>query len=283
MINNHNYELTTGQRFEFGSNWYGYLGNIDEEKIIEAERSLKKYLRVESLSGYKFLDIGCGSGIFSLAAKRLGACVTSFDYDPKSVECAQYLKNHYFPNNNDWQIHQGSILDADFMSSLGHFDVVYSWGVLHHTGAMWSALENALIPLADEGILYISIYNDQGRKSRLWKFVKRQYVRSPAFLKRIYQLIFLIGLWGPATFRDFVCLSPFSTWSGYKKYRGMSPYVDLVDWIGGYPFEVARPDEIFQFFSSRHLQLTQLKTCGGGHGCNEYVFLNNDSRALCHE
>jgi 2-polyprenyl-6-hydroxyphenyl methylase/3-demethylubiquinone-9 3-methyltransferase len=278
MNNAHARELINNQRFAFGQNWTEYISDISEDQILEAEESLKKYLRLSDLSGYRFLDIGCGSGIFSLAARRLGASVTSFDYDPKSVECAQHLKGLYFQDDNEWQINQGSILDVGFVKSLGKFDIVYSWGVLHHTGAMWSALENALAPLADEAILFISIYNDQGRKSKLWKLVKKEYVRSPSFLKKIYQIIFLIGLWAPATLRDLVLLKPFSTWKSYKKHRGMSPYIDLVDWIGGYPFEVAGPDEIFQFFSSRHLALDQLKTCGGGHGCNEYVFLKKVQR-----
>ncbi|QWD00755.1 class I SAM-dependent methyltransferase [Polynucleobacter paneuropaeus] len=278
MSNEHERELKKRQRFAFGQNWNQYINDINEDRIFEAELSLRNYLRMENLSGYRFLDIGCGSGIFSLAAKRLGASVVSFDFDPKSVGCAQYLKDHYFPEDNEWQIIQGSILDDEFMNSLGLFDIVYSWGVLHHTGFMWKALENALIPLAANGILFISIYNDQGRKSNLWKIIKKGYVRSPTFLKKIYELFFLVGLWGPATLRDLVCLKPFSTWYGYKKHRGMSPYIDLVDWIGGYPFEVAGPDAIFQFFSARHLKLSQLKTCGGGHGCNEYVFLNNDRK-----
>lgn len=283
MKKTHLSELRNKQRFEFGNNWNNYLSNIDETRIIQAELSIKKYLRRDSLFGCRFLDIGCGSGIFSLAAMRLGAQVTSFDYDPKSVECAILLKKHYFPKNDGWQIHQGSILDIDFVKSLGKFDVVYSWGVLHHTGEMWTALSNAIVPLAEDGALFISIYNDQGKKSKLWKLVKRGYVRSPLLIKKIYHLIFLIGLWAPATLRDLVSLRPFSTWKEYKKHRGMSPYIDLIDWIGGYPFEVARPDDIFKFFLSNHLVLDQLKTCGGGHGCNEYVFLNKSWKKIGNE
>jgi 2-polyprenyl-6-hydroxyphenyl methylase/3-demethylubiquinone-9 3-methyltransferase len=52
----------------------------------------------------------------------------------------------------------------------------------------------------------------------------------------------------------------------------MSPWRDVVDWVGGYPFEVARPEEIFEFFKSKGLVLGKFKTCGGGHGCNEFVF-----------
>ena len=131
-----------------------------------------------------FLDIGCGSGLFSLAARRLGASVHSFDFDEQSVACARELKRRYFPDDPDWRIEAGSVLDAAYMKGLGEFDVVYSWGVLHHTGAMWVALEQAIGRVASGGgKLFIAIYADQGWKSRAWWFVKLFYNRLPRFLR----------------------------------------------------------------------------------------------------
>lgn len=284
MSGNHELELLSRKRFGFGQNWYQYLNDVNEIQILEAEKSLKKYLKLDTLSGYSFLDVGCGSGIFSLAARRLGAKVTSFDYDPKSVECAEILKKRFFSSDDaDWIISQGSILDFQFISKLGNFDIVYSWGVLHHTGEMWAALKNSLVPLLDGGLLFISIYNDQGRKSFWWRLVKKYYVKSPLLIKKFYELFFLILLWAPSSLRDLIFLRPFSTWNNYSKYRGMSPYIDLVDWIGGYPFEVASPDKIFEYFSNENLNLKHLKTCGGGHGCNEYVFIKNKQAAIDNE
>ncbi|MGX9080040.1 class I SAM-dependent methyltransferase, partial [Klebsiella pneumoniae] len=112
-------------------------------------------LGVESLTGKTFLDVGSGSGLFSLAARLLGATVTSFDFDPKSVACARELKRRYFDGDSDWLIHEGSVLDKDFVLALGEFDIVYSWGVLHHTGEMWQALENVVANVASEGQLFI--------------------------------------------------------------------------------------------------------------------------------
>src|ERR1044072_5239228 len=99
-------------------------------------------LEVDNLLGKKFLDVGSGSGLFSLAARRLGAQVHSFDYDPQSVACTGELRRRYFPDDLHWVVQQGSVLDQGYLASLGSFDVVYAWGVLHHTGAMWRALDN---------------------------------------------------------------------------------------------------------------------------------------------
>jgi 2-polyprenyl-6-hydroxyphenyl methylase/3-demethylubiquinone-9 3-methyltransferase len=55
----------------------------------------------------------------------------------------------------------------------------------------------------------------------------------------------------------------------------MSPWRDVVDWVGGYPFEVAKPEAIFKFYQRRGFTMVDLNTCGGGHGCNEFVFVNN--------
>src|SRR3982751_2154040 len=161
----HQAEIENGERFEFGKNWTAFLAVLDEERIAKAEESLKNMLEVEDLDGKTFLDIGSGSGLFSLAARRLGAKVHSFDFDSNSFACTQELRNRYFPNDPNWRVEQGSALDADYLATLGEFDVVYSWGVLHHTGEMWRALKNAVIPTRTGGKLFIAIYNDTGSQA----------------------------------------------------------------------------------------------------------------------
>lgn len=170
-----------GQRFEFGKNWNKYLKVVSSANIIAAEDSLKNMLDVQTLEGLTFLDVGSGSGIFSLAARRLGARVYSFDYDDKSVACTLSLKEKYYSQDENWIVHQGSVLDEVFVNSLGKFDVVYSWGVLHHTGDMWNALGNVIRFVDDGGILFIAIYNNQGWRSDLWLKVKQLYNGLPFF------------------------------------------------------------------------------------------------------
>src|SRR5947207_6418716 len=182
-MSTHAIEIDRGTRFEFGKNWARFLGSLDDNRIAQAEASLRTMLETSDLEGQSFLDIGSGSGLFSLAARRLGARVHSLDYDPQSVTCAKELRRRYFNNDSDWRIEEGSALNADYLKSLGSFDVVYSWGVLHHTGEMWRALENAQLPVKVGGKLFIAIYNDMGSKSRRWKWIKTTYNELPRFLK----------------------------------------------------------------------------------------------------
>lgn len=272
-------EETPDLRFEFGKNWTRFLKTVDEARISEAEASLKRALHVESLSGKSFLDIGSGSGLFSLAARRLGARVHSFDYDTNSVGCTQTLRDRFFPADVSWTVERGSALEEDYIRSLGKFDVVYSWGVLHHTGNMAKALENAAIPVRLGGRLLISIYNDQGAVSRRWRRLKRIYVQSPWAVRLFLQALTFAVTWLRCVPLDLIRLKPFRTinaWRDYSQQRGMSPWHDVVDWAGGFPFEVAPPEAIFRFFRERGFRLEDLKTCGGGKGCNEFLFVRQE-------
>ena len=265
-------EVRQGDRFGFGKNWARFLSVVTEEHIAAAEGSLRRLLQVEDLKGKRFLDIGSGSGLFSLAARRLGATVHSFDFDPQSVACARELKRRFFNGDPSWSIEQGSVLDAEYIRSLGQFDVVYSWGVLHHTGAMWAALEHAALPVAPGGQLFIAIYNDQGGASRRWRAVKKLYCSSPLGRAVVcgVAIPWFIG-------RQFAidCLkgnNPATIYRQYKRRRGMSPLHDWLDWLGGYPFEVAKPEVIFAFYRDKNFDLTNLTTKGALAGCNEFVF-----------
>ena len=271
-MNEHGKEVARGQRFKFGENWNRFLAVLNDERIFEAERSLKQMLEVENLAGRSFLDIGSGSGLFSLAARRLGARVHSFDYDPQSVATTRELKRRYFPDDAGWTVEEGSALDREYIESLGKFDVVYSWGVLHHTGDMWRALENASLPVADGGRLFIAIYNDQGGKSKRWRKVKQVY-SSGTLGKSLVSVLFIPRFVLSGLGVDLLKgRNPVTRYTEYKRNRGMSIIHDWLDWLGGYPFEVAKPEEIFEFYRDRGFMLEKLITVGGGPANNQFVF-----------
>jgi len=273
MSQQHATEVAAGQRFEFGKNWAWFLESLNDRRIDEAVTSLRDMLEVATLAGKSFLDIGSGSGLFSLAARKLGAHVHSLDYDPQSVGCTQELRRRYFSDDENWIVEQGSALDRDYIQSLGKFDMVYSWGVLHHTGDMWRALENAALPVVSRGKLFIAIYNDQGTASVRWTKAKRLYNKLPKGLRWIVVApSFWVLNWRPLV-KDTLRLQPLKSIREYGKAgRGMSFWEDLIDWVGGYPFEVAKPEQIFNFYRDRGFELTRLRTAGGTNGCNEFVF-----------
>jgi 2-polyprenyl-6-hydroxyphenyl methylase/3-demethylubiquinone-9 3-methyltransferase len=270
-------EIRSGKRFAFGENWKKFLAVLDDERIGNAVSSLKALLGAEDLKGKTFLDVGSGSGLFSLAARRLGAQVHSFDYDSSSVECTKELKARFQPGDIDWRIEQGSILDNGYLDSLGQFDVVYSWGVLHHTGAMWVALENAARLVGPKGLLAVALYNDQGGWSRRWTAIKKTYNRLPGMLRIPFTAIVMgtreIPQIGISAIRGDIG-SYIRSWSDYSAIsgRGMSRWHDMLDWIGGYPFEVSRPEQVLDFLRNRGFSLEKLRTEGGGLGCNEFLF-----------
>ena len=259
----HSTEIRQGQRFDFGKNWQSYLQTMTDTKIGLATASLRSTLGLDSLSSKTFLDIGSGSGLSSLAARRLGAKVVSFDFDPKSVQATQLLKEQYYPGDPDWQIYTGSVLDQKFLADLGAFDIVYSWGVLHHTGDMYNALKNILVNLKAESLLVIAIYNDQGWISDYWRLLKKTYCKVP-MLRPFIQLLHLPYPFGASVLYRLVT-------GRLNESRGMSLWHNYLDWLGGYPFEVASTDKMVTFYSAYNLQLQSLISTKR-NGCNEFVF-----------
>lgn len=258
-------------RFPFGRNWAEFLRTLDDDGIRSARESLLRMLDLPDLRGKTFLDAGSGSGLFSLAAMDSGAAaVVSFDYDPDSVACTAELKRRRHPDREDWRILRGDCLEEAFLTTLPEFDVVYCWGVLHHTGDLWRGLGNVQAKVLPDGLLYIALYNDQGLISRIWRGIKRLYNRGPAgrlcVTATFFPLFALIGL-----VQDLLSMRHPANRYRRPGSRGMSLVRDWYDWLGGYPFEVARPRDVIRFLGDRGYTLRRLSTTSGW-GCNEFVF-----------
>lgn len=269
--------MENNQMFAFGRNWQLFLKSIDDDRIAIARESLSEFLGFSDLRGKSFLDVGCGSGLFSYAAFQMGAeRVVSFDLDPFSVECCRYMRDK--ANDKDrWDVLSGSILDEGFVSTLGTFDIVYAWGVLHHTGRMWEAIANTARLVNPGGYLYLALYNKitarNGSASWIhsfWLGVKKFYNAYPGV--GVYVL-------EPLAMSAYLAMvlakgeNPITHLRNYRSNRGMSWATDARDWLGGYPYEFTTVEEVFKFVKKGFpdFNLVNLKTTSG-RGLNWFLF-----------
>jgi SAM-dependent methyltransferase len=252
--------------FAFGENWASYAGLVDEPRVEQATANLRRL--VGDLAGRTFLDIGCGSGLHALAAARLGASrIVAIDIDPRSVETARALLSRFGVSA---QIAVADILKA---RDLGTFDVVYSWGVLHHTGAMHEAIARASDCVRPGGLFAFALYR-RTPFCGFWKVEKRLYSRAPKFVqdawRSLYVAAFAFRQWTLGrSFREFV--------RQYGQDRGMEYYHDVHDWLGGYPYESIAPQEVAETVAAlgfEHVRDFPLAPGSGlfGTGCHEYVY-----------
>ena len=184
----------------------------------------------------------------------------SFDYDPSSVACTRQLRDLYGEVGRLWQVERGSVLDSGYMQSLGQFDIVYAWGVLHHTGDLWTSLAYAASRVRQNGFILLAIYNDQGIKTRMWRRIKRIYCSG------LIGRVVVVGMVFPYFFLRLLlgsCLSKRNLFANYRTDRGMSLIHDWHDWCGGLPYEVASVEAVFRFFSKRRFLLRNIRTTNG--------------------
>jgi SAM-dependent methyltransferase len=257
--------------FAFGQNWARYGKSVDMTDVADAQQELARFLELKSLSGKRFLDVGCGSGIHALAALRLGAdFVHAVDFDPVSVETAKLIISEYW-NKDNYKVEAGNILTLS-RRDISNFDIVYSWGVLHHTGDMWTAIERAANFVADGGLFAIAIY----RRTPLcgfWRWEKKLFTRGGPVIRAISISVYVTLRF----LRDLVRLkNPFRIRSGDRR-RGMKWSTDIIDWLGGYPYESASADEIRRFVEHLGLGLksahkTRVSWGLLGTGNAEYLF-----------
>lgn len=259
--------------FAFGENWLSFLRLLTNERIVEAEKSIQKLVGSERMDGLRFADIGSGSGLFSLAARRLGAVVHSFDFDANSVAATQSLRDRYFPNDPAWKIEQGSILDQSYLSAVGKFDIAFSWGVLHHTGAMLDAVRNAAAMTKPDGLFIFALYR-KTKSCGFWAIEKRWYSSAPPLAQKIARKLYIAIFRASYAIRgrDFAAYV-----ADYRSSRGMEFEHDIHDWMGGYPYESIAPETVAAVMDKigfRHVRSVIAPSTLSllGSGCDEFVY-----------
>lgn len=256
-------------QFDFGNNWKDFSDNaLTDEKIQQARddfRALTESIEIEDKS---FLDIGFGQGLSLLIAAEFGARCIGCDINTTCAEVLEYNRRK-FPNlrNNSTPLIVGSILDNDTLMKIGEekkdYDIVHSWGVLHHTGDMYTAIENSARFVKPGGAFILAIYNRHWT-SKIWLEIKRCYNKSPNFVKKLFIIFFIPVIW----IAKFVVTGK----NPKKQKRGMDFYYNVIDWIGGYPYEYASKDELVRFVEPLGFQCRRVIGATVPTGCNQFIF-----------
>jgi len=264
--------MTDQTRYEFGKNWTRFVKeNANRERTEIAKKHLLAFIKRDDLKGLDFLDIGCGSGIHSLGAYEAGTGkLHSFDYDADSVHATNLIRGQAGQPGN-WTVERGDILSDEYVASLGKWNFVYSWGVLHHTGDVWRAIDNAAKTVADGGLFYIALYSEDVQTDPdFWLRIKQEYNKaSPARRRRMEWWY----VWVYVMKRNPLRL-PYVFWriARHQLTRGMSFFADIRDWLGGWPMQFTRDAEVIKFLEDRGFVQTNIKT---GEACTEFLFSKN--------
>lgn len=264
--------MSSESRFKFGENWQDFSNLVDESRVHEAELKLSQMIGAGLLAGKSFLDIGCGSGLHSLAALRLGVSrLMAIDLDPQSVSTTRLILDKFWSGKN-YSVAELSVFALE-PATVGTYDVVYSWGVLHHTGDMYRAIKQACEMVVPGGRLALALYG-KTRFCGIWTKIKRWYVHAPAHQQRLAEKLY-IKLFGAYLLLRGRRLSTHI--DNYDKKRGMNFFHDVRDWIGGYPYESITPEELRQTVEPLGFELVSFKTRRRsglfGSGNDEYVFV----------
>lgn len=256
--------------FSFGKNWQAFVErNFSDERVEISRTHILGFLGMSDLKGKYFLDIGCGSGLHSLAAHRSGAGrIVGIDVDEFSVEASGRIRE-MSGSPPSWEILRGSILDDAFAATVAPADIVYSWGVLHHTGDLWKAVRNAASLVAPGGLFYIALY-EKTERSNFYIALKKKYNRASPLGKKAMEVSYVVRNFfmarGPLAIMESIRYM-----RDYRKTRGMEFWTDVRDWLGGWPYEPATPEEVVSFCTGT-LGLTRLKMKTGEANV-EYLFV----------
>ena len=264
------HEAPTGQ-FAFGRNWKQFVerSRLSMRGLMSSVREVRQLFGIPSLEGLKILDLGCGSGLSSLAFRLLGANVVSADVQEESLEAARRMQSIFSPalnpegqeDTSQWSFAKLSALDAWSLAAFQPVDVVYTWGVLHHTGDVWQAIHNAQLPLAEDGLLIVAVYAEEFYDQKdniinMKKFYRNANVNQQEHLDIAIGITWLKPLLHAGK-------NPFEILRNFSETRGMDFWTDVRDWLGGWPTEFVSTSAMLSFAKRTGLRCINVRRNGG--------------------
>jgi 2-polyprenyl-6-hydroxyphenyl methylase/3-demethylubiquinone-9 3-methyltransferase len=234
----------TKRRFAFGKNWLSYTKrSLNGPRLTKAVEAFERLFAGIELKGRSFLDVGFGQGLTTAIAASKGCKVMAIDIDPDNIKALQTTAEALGLDPSLIQVQVASILDESLVARYqDHFDIVHSWGVLHHTGQMETAIANTCRMVRRGGYLIIAIYNRHW-SSPFWKGVKYTYNICPGPIQRLMVLVFY-------------------------------PIVYTAKWLvtGKDPYEYASIDQVRQMVEPYGFTAVRIRPAGVPTGCNEFIF-----------
>ena len=134
----------------------------------------------EGVKGKKVLDAGSGSGMVSIAFAVMGASVTGVDITSKCIENGRKRAKAF---GVECRFVQSDLTMLDLHED---FDIIYSWGVLHHTADAKASFFRLVEHLRPGGEIIIAVYLRTAFSS-FWNFSRVFYQSSPGFAKTAFR------------------------------------------------------------------------------------------------
>jgi len=151
-----------------------------------------------NLAGKKALDVGCGQGRWAYGLKKIGCDVLGIDTSPSAIELAR-----------KWGLNAKvmNLFEISNAGLAGQFDLVWCWGVIHHTADPERAFRSVVDAARRGGLIHCYVYSrPRSRRVRVMREVLKPFGFSTR--RRIISMWIKLGLYHGSVHEGFDALSP---------------------------------------------------------------------------
>ncbi|MFQ6107920.1 MAG: class I SAM-dependent methyltransferase [Candidatus Aminicenantales bacterium] len=222
----------------------------------------------EEVLNKSVLDAGCGTGVFSIIFARMGALsVVGIDISKRSLERAQRQADQLGLQNATFQ--KVNMLRLPFTDAC--FDIVWSWGSVHHTADPFGCLAELIRVLKPGGSLLVAVYRRTGL-TFLHETLRKGLIRLPS------------KYWIPfSRFLSLVAAPGISLFKKRDKSRKGEKLEQLLfDWFFVPIRHSYLPEEIKSFLVKRGLVIKKyLPFSGRFNSTSNFIFKARKQTHLC--